>query len=202
MDIFKRSQKLKIVDDGGIIAIANVKSYNDNLEFQESWTWKQLNDFILDKNKDNLIVFSTGFGGEWTMKFFIDEISKKKYFRKFEQSIEVTDGSLYLVPWSDLTCTLQFPDTILPDGYNQDLKIKIKNGFYRVVVKQLFDPEDHDCESEKKVNFIVELFSQNESSNTKIDSLAWTENFPNDDSIFLSKKSDVFDDFLKNMFEK
>lgn len=51
------TQKLKIIDDGGIIAIADSKKYNENLMFQENWTWKQLNNFILNKNIGNLIVF-------------------------------------------------------------------------------------------------------------------------------------------------
>ncbi len=100
---------------------------------QVNWTWQQLNNFILDTNKDNLIVFYTAWENEYTFEFLLNEQTDKIYFRKFEQSIEVTERNLYLVNWTDLTSSLQFKDTKLPDELNKDLKIDIENGFYKVV---------------------------------------------------------------------
>ena len=133
-------QKLNIILDGSIVAIANTQKYNDTLKNQVNWTWQQLNNFILDTNKDNLIVFYTAWENEYTFEFLLNEQTDKIYFRKFEQSIEVTERNLYLVNWTDLTSSLQFKDTKLPDELNKDLKIDIENGFYKVVIKQLFDP--------------------------------------------------------------
>ena len=91
------TQKLNIIADGSIIAIANTKKYNETLSNQTNWTWKQFNNFILETNKENLIVFDTSWENEWTFEFLVDNETEKTYFRKFEQSIEVTDQKLYLI---------------------------------------------------------------------------------------------------------
>ena len=196
------TQKLKIITDGSIIAIANTKKYNETLSNQTNWTWRQFNNFILETNKDNLVVFDTSWENEWTVEFLINIETDKAYFRKFEQSIEVTDQKLYLINWTDLTSSLQFEDTKLPDEINKDLKIDLENGFYKVVVKQLFNPEDYEYEAENKINFIVELFSQSENPNVKADSIIWTEDFPNDETVFLSDERDEFDDLLDKMINE
>ena len=58
------TQKLKIITDGSIIAIANTKKYNETLSNQTNWTWRQFNNFILETNKDNLVVFETSWENE------------------------------------------------------------------------------------------------------------------------------------------
>ena len=201
MDI-DRNQTLKIIDDDGLIAIVNAKSYNETLNFQENWTWKQLNDFILTKNRNNAIVFSTGREEEWNFEFFMEKESNKTFFRKFEQTIKVTNQSLYLVSWSDLTATLQFSDTTLPDSSNKDLKINVSNGIYRVVVKQLYDPEDIEYEAEDLTNFIVELFPEIYLINKSAEQITWTEDLPNDDTFFLDNEPNEFDELLNKFLQK
>ena len=196
------TQKLKIITDGSIIAIANTKKYNETLSNQTNWTWRQFNNFILETNKDNLIVFDTSWENEWTVEFLINIETDKAYFRKFEQSIEVTDQKLYLINWTDLTSSLQFKDTKLPDEINKDLKIDLENGFYKVVVKQLFNPEDYEYISENKINFIVEFIIHSENPKIKADSIIWTEDFPNDETVFLSDERDKFDDLLDKMINE
>lgn len=199
MNLLKKNQKIDIIDDDGIIALANIQTYNATLSFRENWTWRELNEHLLDKNKESLFVFSTGGEDEWTLKFLINEESKKSFFRKTEQYLEVTDNVLYVVSWGDLTCTLQFRDTMLPDKFNKDLKVKVSNGLYRVVVKQLFDPEDYEYDAENKVNFIVELFSVESTNKNKLETIAWSENFPNDDKVFLSPIDSDTADFLEKL---
>ena len=196
------TQKLNIIADGSIIAIANTKKYNETLSNQTNWTWKQFNNFILETNKENLIVFDTSWENEWTFEFLVDNETEKTYFRKFEQSIEVTDQKLYLINWTDLTSSLQFEDTKLPDELNKDLKIDLENGFYKVVIKQLFDPEDYEYDPENKINFIVEFFLQSENPNIQSEKIMWTEDFPNDETVFLTDERDEFDDLLDKMINE
>ena len=196
------TQKLNIIADGSIIAIANTKKYNETLSNQTNWTWKQFNNFILETNKENLIVFDTSWENEWTFEFLVDNETEKTYFRKFEQSIEVTDQKLYLINWTDLTSSLQFEDTKLPDELNKDLKIDLENGFYKVVIKQLFDPEDYEYDPENKINFIVEFFLQSENPNIQSEKIMLTEDFPNDETVFLSDERDEFDDLLDKMINE
>ena len=196
----KRMEKLNIIADGSIIAIANTTKYNDTLSFRQHWSWKDLSNFILEQNKDNLIIFNTAWDDEWTIGFSINKITDASFFRKFEQSIEVTDGTLYLVNWTDLTSTLQFEDTKLPDEINETLKISIENGFYSVVVKQLFDHEDFDHDAGTGVDYIVELLQTTENPKLTADHIHWTEDFPTDESLFISSEDlGDFDDFLDHI---
>ncbi|KFC19545.1 hypothetical protein [Chryseobacterium sp. FH1] len=193
------TQKLKIIADGSIIAISNTKAYNEILKNQTSWTWKQVNEFLLETNKDNLIVFQTAWDDEWILEFFINQETDMTAFRQFEQSIEVTDENLYLVNWTDLTSSLQFKNTKLPDKTNDDLNIKIPNGFYRVTVKQLFDHDNYDYSSENKVSYVVELISELLNPDIKAEKIIWTEDFPNNDSKFLNDERNEMDDFLDEL---
>ena len=192
-------KKLNVIADGSIIAIANAQKYNESLTFRQSWTWKQFHDFILITNTDHLIVFSTAWEDEWTVEFLINEQSGKAYFRKFEQSLEVTDGSIYLINWTDLTSSLQFENTKIPDACNQDLTIDVDNGFYRVIVKQLFDHEDHNYNPEDGTSYIVEMIYEVQNPDIKADAIIWAQDIPNDHTIFISGERDEFDELLDKM---
>ena len=195
-------ETLNIIADGSIIAIINAEKYNNTLTNQQSWTWKQLNDFILVTNTDHLVTFATAWEDQWTIDFLINEQSSESYFRKFEKSIEVTDGSLYLINWTDLTSSLQFENTKLPDAGNKDLKITIQNGFYRVIVKQLFDHEDDSYDPENKTSYIVEMICEAENPSIKNDEIIWTQGIPNDDTLFISGEPNEFDDLLNKMLNE
>ena len=192
-------KKLNVIADGSIIAIANAQKYNESLTFRQSWTWKQFHDFILITNTDHLIVFSTAWEDEWTVEFLINEQSGEAYFRKFEQSLEVTDGSIYLINWTDLTSSLQFENTKIPDACNKDLTIDVDNGFYRVIVKQLFDHEDHNYNPEDGTSYIVEMIYEVQNPDIKADAIIWAQDIPNDHTIFISGERDEFDELLDKM---
>ncbi len=196
------TQKLNIIADGSVIAIADAKKYNETLKNQINWTWKQFNEFILETNKDSLIVFQTAWEDEWVIEFLINEKTEQTSFRQFEQSIEVTDNHLYLINWTDLTSSLQFENTKIPDQTNKNLKIKIDNGFYKATVKQLFDHDHDDYDGENKVSYIVELISEAENPDIKAENITWTEDFPNDDTFFLNDEPNELDDFLNQLLEK
>lgn len=138
-------------------------------------------------------------GDEWFFEFLINETTTKTAFRKFEKSIEVTDESLYLINWMDVTSSLQFRDTKIPDKINENLKIKIQNGFYKVIVKQLFDHNDYECEN--KISYVVELISETKNP-IRAEKIVWTEDFPNDENFFLKDEPNEFDDLLDQLIGK
>ena len=195
-------QQLKIIADGSIIGIANAKKYNETLKNQTNWTWKQVNEFLLETNKDSLVVFAGAWVDEWFFEFLINETTTKTAFRKFEQSIEVTDESLYLINWMDVTSSLQFRDTKIPYKINENLKIKIQNGFYKVIVKQLFDHNDYDYECENKISYVVELISETKNPDIRAEKIVWTQDFPNDETFLLKDEPNEFDDLLDQLIGK
>lgn len=194
--------KLKIIADGAILALANTTKFNQKLNHQTNWTYREFNDFILNVNKDCLIVFNTVWDNEWAFQFLINEESDQLYFRKFEQSIEITNNELHLINWTELTSALQFKNTTIPDQSNKDLKIDLDNGFYKVIVKQISDPDHYEDFNNHPLNFIVELSIQPENPNIKADEIVWTKDFPNDDSPFLSDQPNEFDEFLGTLLSR
>ena len=72
----------------------------------------------------------------------------------------------------------------------------------RFVVKQHFDPEDIEYDEENKTNFIVELFSKEHPMDNIKKQIAWAEDFPNDDRVFLNNDPDSFDDFLDELLKE
>ena len=197
--------KLTVYTDGGILSIVDTASYNRTLNFQNIWTWSELNKFILEINQGNLIAFQTSWEDEWTFGILINKTSDRAYVKKFEQNIIVTSQMLHLVNWTDLTSSLQFENAELPDEGNKDLNIKLPNGNYLVVVKQLFsdDNEDYDP-TEHDVNYIIELIHQDNTTyklhpSTRIN---WSIDFPNDDTLFLDNNPNELDDFIMNLINK
>jgi hypothetical protein len=200
MKLFSKSNKLKIIDDDGIIAVVNPDKYNLNLEYREKWTSREFKDFLLKTNKGNLIIWGTGLEAEWTIEV-VTKPTGKSAFRQFEQFIEVSNEQLILATFSDIMMTLQFEDKKLPSGDNQKLIIPLDNGIYRMTVKQLFDPEDYDYNPNRKINFELFFERQNEIKSQNIDNIIWhyEEGFGEDDDVFLSNERNEFDDFLEQL---
>ena len=67
--------------------------------------------------------------------------SAEQSFREFSHEIEVTNGRLYLVDYTDLTMVTQFEDDTLPREDHADQYIELENGMYLVTVRQMFDPD-------------------------------------------------------------
>ena len=202
MNRMKTKKKLQIIADGSIIALVNVSKYNAALHFQDSWSWRQLHTFLLDTNRDHVVAFGTAWEDEWNIEVRLNDTSDRPYHRKFEQYIEVTANCLHLVSWSDLTATLQFEDTILPAETNEDLRIALSNGFYKVVVKQLFDSDDDNYDPEGKVNYVFEFFGVSQITDLGLHHVVWTEDLPTDDSLFLSNEPNEFDAFLAELIKR
>jgi hypothetical protein len=151
--------QLEIIDDDGFIAIVNSADY---LRFvDEDWQVDQLMAHFVDQmNAGNLVVWQTSNdgGGNWLVSFQ-EQPSSKPAFRQFEHIIKVTTGELFLTNYSDLTIAAQFSNASIPAAHNADLKIELENGEYKLIIRQLFDPDnyqDHfDFEAEETVSFEI-----------------------------------------------
>lgn len=113
----------------------------------------------------------------------------------------MTDEVVYLVNWTDLTSSLQFENTKIPDKINGNLKIKIENGFYKVIVKQLFDHNNYD-DWENRVSYVVEFMSESKNPDITVEKIIWTEDFPDDGTYFITDEPNEFDYFLDQIIEK
>lgn len=168
--LFRTTNKLKISDDSGFLAIVNSDSYKSFVD--EDWQLNQLMEHLVDEmNNMNIIFWATGYQSNWTV-YFVDKPDNKKAFREFTSTIKVTDGKLHLTNYDDLTMFAQFEDTKIPAEHNSDLIIKLENGLYNLTIRQLFDPEDYDYEPDGKINFEI-VMQKTEKETEKIDKIHW-----------------------------
>lgn len=165
------SNSFKIADDSGFIGIVNADQYKSFVK--EDWDLSELqNHFINEMNNNNLILWSTGSENVWTINF-LGKPSDNKSFRDFYKSIIVTNGRLYLTTYDDLTMAAQFEDEIIPSTPNADLELRLENGRYEFQIRQLFDPTDHDYDSDGKVNFEIVVHKDSNNNNQTIDNVFW-----------------------------
>jgi hypothetical protein len=161
---------LEIYDEDGFIAIVNADKYNSFVS--NDWQLDQImNHFINEMNNDSIIFWGTiPGGGLWKVKI-LGTPSNEKSFREIKNSISVTSGELYLTNYTDLTMAAQFEDCKIPDKHNSDLKIVIANGRYDLLIRQMFDHENYNYESDDKIFEIVIKPCDEES--TIIDEIYW-----------------------------
>ena|SRR5579859_3399397 len=130
----------KITDDSGFLALVNADRYSSFV--QEDWDFHGLLDhFIVQMNEQNLVIWGTGIENLWKVDI-LDAPSGKPAFREFTQTIDVTDGRLYLTNYEDLTMAAQFSNERLPANHNADACISLPNGSYELTVRQMGDPSD------------------------------------------------------------
>ena len=165
--------KLKIYDEDGFLSIVNTDRYSTFVD--EDWTLEQLlAHFVSEMNKLNCVVWQTDrHGGDlWTVKI-LEAPSDEPSFREFSHEIEVTDGRLYIVDYTDLTMAAQFEDDTLPRKDHADRCIELKNGLYRMMVSQMFDPDSPERYDLEELVFEVIPVRIPQSGNDKTEQVVW-----------------------------
>ncbi|TCD12112.1 hypothetical protein EZ449_03590 [Pedobacter frigidisoli] len=159
-------------DEDGFISVVNTNKYQGFVD--DDWQFDQLlNHFVNQMNDHNIIVWASNEdgGNEWKIDV-LNQPSSNKEFSNFSFPISVTNGSLYLVSYNDLTMAAQFEDEVLPSKYNAHLKIDLSNGLYNVTVRQMFNPKNLDYEAEM-VHFELIFILTTEAAEQKANNVFW-----------------------------
>ncbi|TFF35421.1 hypothetical protein [Mucilaginibacter psychrotolerans] len=168
--------KLNIIDDEGFIAIVNNDSYQSFVD--EDWQFDQLTaHFVSQMNAGNIAIWQTcnDGGGNWLLSFQ-EHPSATTAFRQFEQNVNVTSGALFLTNYSDLTLAAQFLDERIPARHHADLKIELENGWYKLTVRQMFDPDDYEQEfDEEHISFEVIIMPSAQPLLSPVKNVYWRD---------------------------
>ena len=165
---------LRIIDDDGFIALVNGANYQGFVG--KDWQFEQLMaHFVGQMNAGNLVIWQTSDdgGGDWLVSIK-EQPSNTQAVRQFEQVINVTAGVLFLTNYSDLTMAAQFADMSVPAAHNSNLKIELKNGWYKLTVRQLFDPSNFDVETDEDTSFEIITTPIPEPVKRQINKVHWT----------------------------
>lgn len=134
-------QKLAIADDSGFIGLVNSELYQGFVD--EDWELKDLmKRFKEQTNLGHATVWSTGVQNTMTVHI-LQQPSAKKHHRQTTSQIKVTNDTLWLVNYTDLSMLAQFDDETIPSRDNDDLSIPLKSGNYSITLRQMFDPEEY-----------------------------------------------------------
>jgi len=162
--------KLTIIDNDGFLALVDSKGYQSFVT--KDWEFEQLiSHFIDQSNKGCMIMWRTGYSGDKWIVNFEQEKSDKVAFREFESQIEVTDKKLFLTEYADLTMAASFENSKIPSYHNSNLFINLENGFYNVLIRQLFNP-DTDY-SDILEHFEIVFNKTKEKTKKQLDKITW-----------------------------
>ena len=67
----------------------------------------------------------------------------------------------------------QFADSFVPAVHNSDLKIDLENGWYKLTVRQLFDPGNFEMENDEDIAFEIITTPIPAPVTQQIDSVHW-----------------------------
>jgi hypothetical protein len=169
--------KLEIIDDDGFIALVNSANYQGFVD--NDWKFDQLMTHFVDQmNAGNIVIWqaSNDGGGNWLVSFQ-KQPSSAQAFRHFNHFINVTTGELFLTSYSDLTMAAQFSDASVPAAHNTDLKIELENGWYKLTVRQLFNPDNYlqhfNTGAEENISFEIIITSLTETLQQQVNDVYW-----------------------------
>ena len=159
-----------ITDDSGFLAIVNPDKYKSFVN--EQWELPDLIERFVDQmNDETLIIWATGSENTWAISF-VDKPSDKFAARKFDKTIEVTNGQLFLTNFEDLSVAAQFEREKVPSAHNSWQNITLDNGKYNLTIRQLFDPATNEYEV-GKINFEIVVQRALDGQNRKVDTVFW-----------------------------
>lgn len=170
--------RFEVYDEDGLFSIVNTDIYKTFVD--EDWNLDQLLEHLVaEMNNQSIIIWQINGngGGKWNIDV-LDQPTTKPAFRSFSKSIEVTNGELHLVNYTDLTMAAQFDDVTLPAKENADWKIALPNGIYQITVRQMFDPADHNVEPTNSTDFEIIINSSNAQDEQVTQKVFWFEEYP------------------------
>ena len=142
MQLFIRKRKHKVSCKSGLIGIVNPARYNSFVH--TTWDFERLKSrFIDEMNNCSLVIWGTGYQSSSTI-VVLDKPSSHKEFQLFEKVIDVTNGELHFTNYEDFSTVSQLKEGKLPLEHRKSNIIKLKNGRYKVTVRNMLNPEAKD----------------------------------------------------------
>lgn len=124
----------------GILALVDTAAYRSEI------AWVSLEEDLVphlarEAEAGHLIVWRTSElgGGEFRVDV-VPEPTDAQSHRELTASIDVTEGRLHLVNYTDLTMASDEEQGALPFASGADWSVELENGRYEVTVRQFFDP--------------------------------------------------------------
>lgn len=165
--------KIHIDGDGSYLGLINFEKYKTFVSSNWADTPKLLEPHFIEHMKNHSAIFwDTNLDSDWVIDFRINENSKvSNYFRKFNSSIQVTTGSLYLLEYDDISKLAGDKDLTLEDCFNEQ-EIWLENGIYKVEILQLNNPRQVFSDGDS-IDFIINANKTDEFKYT-LDEVPWS----------------------------
>lgn len=162
-----------VSDEDGILALLNLQTYRAQV------AWELLDPDLIDHFTAELeaghgIIWqaSTLGGGDYRIDV-VSAPSAAQSLRELTGTVEVTDGRLYVVDYTDLTMAAEDDGPWrLPTKSGATWFVEVPDGTYGVTVRQLFDPEE-ETEARDGASFEIVLAADEHVPNSPADALFW-----------------------------
>ena len=177
--------RLDVHDEDGILSIVDPSAYQGfvgNWDKEAAERRDQIVDFdsltdhlAAEMNAAHALVWATGSGshGEWGVEFR-ERASRRKVFREATGTIEVTNGTLQVVNYTELTQLAEDESLSLPLAGGTQWRIDLANGTYALRLRQLFDHEDLDTNNEGVFEVVYKKVTTTKGTESAIAPLWWS----------------------------
>ncbi|MCE7991345.1 MAG: hypothetical protein HEP71_05165 [Roseivirga sp.] len=176
---FNRKQKpepapkgrLEISDESGFIGIINGDLYQGFVN--EDWELDDvLEKFRTQTNRGHCAIWSTGEPYDMAVQL-LESLSDQKAVREATINIQITDESLWLANYTDLTMAAQFEDEPIPSKMNSHLRIALDNGNYEVHIRQMTEPKAYEWKEAPEYHFELVFERQEAFEKNQFENVLW-----------------------------
>jgi hypothetical protein len=165
------NKRIEIYEENGFIGIINNDLYYSFVD--GDWELDQLFiHFIKEMNQNKCLIFNIGTQNLITFEKR-NSPSQNSAFREIQADICVTNNKLYISSYTDLTMAAQFDDEMIPSKTNQLIFFDVDNGDYKIIVRQMFDPENYDYNNMPDPCFEIIINNCEKSSLNKFNKVIW-----------------------------
>lgn len=163
---------LKICDNDGFLALVNNEQYNSF--YAKDWELEGVfNHFIDEMNEVCFVIWRTGYDGGNFKVLFTENKSDRIAYREFTTFIDVTNEKLFLSEYASLTMAASYETSKIPAKHQSELFVPLKNGYYSVLIRQLYEPDSIDHKYEWQ--FEIVLSKKNRKQHNKVSKIPWFE---------------------------
>lgn len=151
------------VGDTNFICLVNAHKYASFVDEDWDLVTNLIPHVVSEKQKGTILMYQMtqeGIEDDWKISITQSPLTFEKYIKKSINYISVTDHSLYLIDYTNLTMAAQFDDEKIPDKSCAPFRIELDNGKYTVTA-YLFKDVDNDIvvNEESDLLFVFEPYT-------------------------------------------
>lgn len=164
------------IGDTNFISLVDAQAYESFVDEDWDLLTDLLPHVIEQQQKGTILMYqmtADGIEDDWKITISCEPVSVETYIKKTVNHITVTDHSLYLIDYTNLTMAAQFPDETIPDQDCAPFQIELKNARYAVTA-YLFKDVDNETITNKECDLLLVFQPYTDSLSYSNQQISWS----------------------------